>query len=179
MENPWSERRLASRVSGCIAFETLHPASKVVLIAPWPSAYPVTGFPSRATTTTTTTTAATSTKPKTSATRHVAVKASRGRLVLEHAALEAARAAGEVVGSTVSHGAVPVSGPHIWTGTKAERWTTTTSPAKTSIVTTPIAESWLTASLARVSPLEVEVLAWPAVPISWSAHVSLREKNDG
>jgi hypothetical protein len=30
---------------------------------------------------------------------------------------------------------------------------------------------WITATLAWVPPLKVQVLAWPAIPISWSAHL--------
>lgn len=127
-----------------------------------PVANPVTGFPPGAATATAT--AATTTEPKTPWARHIALISARW-LVLQPTALEAAWAAGKVMCSAVSNCAVPVTRPNI-RASKPERWT---APTKTSIIS-PITGSWLSAALARVPPLEVQILAWPAVPISWSAH---------
>ena len=87
------------------------------------------------------------------------IEAARRVIVLEGAALEAGGAAGEVMGATVADGAVPVAGPHVRAGGEAKGGG-------------PAADSWLVAAVTRVSPLEVEVLAGPAIPISRPAHLN-------
>lgn len=125
-----------------------------------PSANPVAGLPTSASTTTTTETIA--------STRHITIKAptatSHGWVFFERAALEATGATCEVMSSAW---AVPVSRPNI-RPSKAKRWTTTaTATAEASVVSTIIGWPWLAASLAWVTAAEVKVAAWPTVPISW------------
>jgi len=71
------------------------------------------------------------------------------------------------VGSTVSDGAVPVTGANIRASGEAKGGRASASEGGAVVAaTTP----WLPASLARFSSLEVQVVACPAVPIPWSAH---------
>lgn len=129
-----------------------------------PVANPVTGFPTGAATATATANT-TPTIPKAPRTRHVAVVPA-GWLLLQPTALEAAWAASKIMGSAVPICAVPVTGANI-RACIPERWT---APTETSIIS-PVTWSRLSTALARVPPLEVQVLARPAVPVSWSAHL--------
>ena len=117
-----------------------------------PGAYPVARFPSGSIT------------PKSSRAWDVTVKASSS-VILECTAFEAARTTGEIVGATVSSSAVPVTRSNIRAGGEP-KWGAT-PPTIATKVTWPR----FPATLAGVPPLEVEVLAWPTVPISWPAHV--------
>lgn len=91
------------------------------------------------------------------------------RLVSRRAAPEAGRAAGEVVIPTVVDAAVPVARPDVRACEPERR---AAPPAEAPIgIATPLAGPRLPAPLARLSPLEVEVLARPAVPVSRPAHL--------
>lgn len=145
---------LSAGIAGSIAAEAFHSACKVVLVATRPGTNPVAGFPPCAT-------AATAAASKAEAPRagHINVQISapaHGAVLLEPAALEAAGAAGEVVGAAL---AVPVSGPHI--GARAEsEGRGAAAPAEAAIVgAVAAARPLLAAPLARVPPAEVEVLA--------------------
>lgn len=132
-----------------------------------PAANPVTRFPSRSSTT-----AAAAATPSTKASwaREIRVIATGRWVILECSTLEAAWAASKVVRSTSASSAVPITRPNIRTSTEPVRGPS--SPTKAPKVTTSITWLGIPATLARVAPLEVEVLAWPAVPISWPAHIS-------
>lgn len=135
-----------------------------------PGANPVTRFPSRAAATT----AAAAAKPISSRPWRLSIKvaATGGVMILKCSTLEAAGAAGEVVCSTVPHCAVPVTRPYI--GASKPKWRIAASTGETKSIVTG---SWFTTSLARVSSLEVKMLAWSAVPISGPAHCSWFQKN--
>jgi hypothetical protein len=123
-----------------------------------PGANPITRLPPWPATTATTTIA----KTKPPRPWHVSIKSTiNSRVLLEGTALEAAGAAGKVVGPTV---AIPVTRSHIW-ATKAttKGWHATSTSKIGTIVTTG---TGLTATLAHVTPTEVEVLAWPTIPVS-------------
>nr|GMD92174.1 hypothetical protein Iba_chr14eCG6570 [Ipomoea batatas] len=77
---------------------------------------------------------------------------------LKGAALEAAGAAGEVVGPAVPDSAVPVAGPDV----RANAGGGPPQP-ETAIISGPC----LSTPLARLSPLKVHVLARPAIPVPW------------
>ena len=133
-----------------------------------PSANPVARFPARATG------AATATaKAKASYSSHVVTFISTARrFILGGTTLEAVWAASKVVGPTGCSGAVPVTGPDVRPSTEPKRRArATTSPSKTSIVTS-LTWSWLSTPLAWIPPLKVEMVAWPAIPISWPVHFS-------
>lgn len=139
-----------------------------MLVTSRPGAYPVTGFPARAGG------GAAATKGKGSDSGHVGVEWGGGGVLLGGTALETAGAAGEVVGSAVSNGAVPVTGANIGAGGEAKGGRASATKSATVVTTTP----WLPAPLARFSSLEVQVVACPAVPISWSAHFPSLEFGD-
>ncbi|GMN50053.1 hypothetical protein TIFTF001_019203 [Ficus carica] len=128
-----------------------------------PGANPVPGFPSRSASAAAGADGSATSQAEAAGAGHVAVEAA---VVLEGAALEAARAAGEVVGPAAAGAAVPVARPDVGAGGEAEGGGS--PPSEPSEVSA--AGPRITAALARVSPLEVEVLARPAVPISWPAH---------
>lgn len=69
------------------------------------------------------------------------------------------------MGPAVADRAVPVAGPDIGTRTEPER-----RPDPTAETDSGLAGPRVAAPLARVSSLEVVVLARPAVPISWPVH---------
>nr|GMD93595.1 hypothetical protein Iba_chr14fCG8960 [Ipomoea batatas] len=115
----------------------------------------VTGLPARA--------AAAGEAIASSLTRHIVAgghltAAERIIQVPEGAALEAAGAAGKVVGPAVSDSAVPVAGPDV----RANAGGGPPQP-ETAIISGPC----LSTPLARLSPLEVQVLTRPAIPVSW------------
>lgn len=105
--------------------------------------------------------------------RHVEVEASccSRHVVFESPTFEAARPACEIVGSTVSYAAVPVAGPHIGAAVPEPRPAPSAAVHQTAEVAAAAAGLGVAAALAHVPPLEVQVLARPAVPVSRSAHL--------
>jgi len=124
-----------------------------------PSANPVSGFPSRS--------IATSSAPtKPSSSSKIRIEGAPGGVhFLVHSTFEATRTASKVVGPAVSGSAVPITGTNIRPG-EPKWWAT--PPTETPKIT---CGPGVPTTLARVTPLEIEVLAWPAVPVSWPVHI--------
>lgn len=119
-----------------------------MLIATRPGTNPVTGFPAGA---------AAAAESKGPSPRHLGVERAAAGVFLGGAALEAAGAAGEVVGAAVGHRAVPVAGPDV-RARESEGGGASSAAAKAAEIG-PLTGPRVAAALARVPPLKVEVLA--------------------
>lgn len=121
---------------------------------------PITRFPSRA--------VGGTAEVKASHSGQIAVVGGGGSLILGGAALEADRAASEVMSAAVGDGAVPIPRADVGAGGETEGRRTNNSSA--AVASAAEIGPRLSTSVTRIPSLKVEMVARPAIPIPRPTH---------